>query len=328
MEVGQVDERKKYNIGLDIGTSSVGWAVVESGTQKIIKKGKNESRKSLWGVRLFEPANTALERRSFRSARRRYDRRRNRIKLLQKEFTEEMNKVDSHFFQKLAQSKYCENDKVNKSILLSADEKKQVIEYNAKYKTIYHLRNKLITDASKEDIRLVYLAFHHMIKYRGNFLYSGDSFNTNNLDLGEKIKNVFESLMNSVPSLGIRDDDFDMVQVEALEKIILNLSKNDVKVGIKETLNPIIDSKKFSEEFGKLIVGNKFSIKKLFMLQDLEKDITISFDGTDYDDKYGELENILRDNIEVLNTLKELYDTLFLKKLFKGSSHTFLSALI
>lgn len=73
MEVRQVNERKKYNIGLDIGTSSVGWAVVESGTQKIIKKGKNESRKSLWGVRLFEPANTALERRSFRSARRRYN---------------------------------------------------------------------------------------------------------------------------------------------------------------------------------------------------------------------------------------------------------------
>ena len=31
---------KKYNIGLDIGTSSVGWAVVEADTQKIIKKGK------------------------------------------------------------------------------------------------------------------------------------------------------------------------------------------------------------------------------------------------------------------------------------------------
>ena len=40
---------KKYNIGLDIGTTSVGWAVVEDGTQKIMRKGK----KALWGVRLF-----------------------------------------------------------------------------------------------------------------------------------------------------------------------------------------------------------------------------------------------------------------------------------
>ena len=328
MEVGQVDERKKYNIGLDIGTSSVGWAVVESGTQKIIKKGKNASRKSLWGVRLFDPASTAFERRSFRSTRRRYDRRRNRIKLLQKEFVEEMNKVDSNFFKKLAQSKYCEKDKVNKSILLSADEKNQVKEYNNKYKTIYHLRNRLITDSSKEDIRLVYLALHHMIKYRGNFLYSGDNFTINNLDLGEKIKNVFESFMNSIPSLGIRDDYLDMIQVDELEKIVLNPSKNDVKVGIKETLNHITDNKKFSDEFGKVVVGNKFSIKKLFMLEDLEKDITISFDGTDYEDKYNELEELLADKIEALQVLKELYDTLFLKKLFKGSTHTSLSALM
>ena len=68
---------KKYNIGLDIGTTSVGWAVVEDGNQKIMRKGS----KALWGVRLFEEAKTAAERRNFRSTRRRYDRRRNRIKL-------------------------------------------------------------------------------------------------------------------------------------------------------------------------------------------------------------------------------------------------------
>ena len=30
--------KKNYNIGLDIGTNSVGWAIVEEDTQKIIKK--------------------------------------------------------------------------------------------------------------------------------------------------------------------------------------------------------------------------------------------------------------------------------------------------
>ena len=30
--------KKDYNIGLDIGTTSVGWAVVEDGTQKILRK--------------------------------------------------------------------------------------------------------------------------------------------------------------------------------------------------------------------------------------------------------------------------------------------------
>ena len=66
---------KKYNIGLDIGTNSVGWAVVEAGTQKIIRKGRGKDTKRLWGVRLFDSANTAVERREARSTRRRYERR-------------------------------------------------------------------------------------------------------------------------------------------------------------------------------------------------------------------------------------------------------------
>ncbi len=85
---------KNYNIGLDIGTTSVGWAVVETDNQKVMRKGN----KALWGVRLFEPAETAEKRRMQRSTRRRYDRRRERIKLLQEEFSEEINKVDKKFF--------------------------------------------------------------------------------------------------------------------------------------------------------------------------------------------------------------------------------------
>jgi len=125
---------KKYNIGLDIGTTSVGWAVVEANTQKVIKKGK--AKKALWGVTLFEPASTAEKTRSFRGTRRRYDRRRERIKLLQNEFASEIDKVDKNFFKKLKESKYHEEDTVNKSIILTVDEKKKVKEYNDKYKTI------------------------------------------------------------------------------------------------------------------------------------------------------------------------------------------------
>ena len=88
---------KKYNIGLDIGTTSVGWAVVEDNNQKIIRKGN----KALWGVRLFDEAQKAENRRGFRSSRRRYDRRRERIRLLQEEFASEINKVDPNFFTKL-----------------------------------------------------------------------------------------------------------------------------------------------------------------------------------------------------------------------------------
>lgn len=319
---------KRYNIGLDIGTTSVGWAVVESETQKIIRKGKGKRRKALWGVRLFEEATTAEGRRGFRSTRRRYDRRRQRIKLLQDEFREEINKVDKDFFQKLKESKYQENDKINKSIILSADEKNKIKEYNDNYKTIYHLRNRLINNPVKEDIRLVYLAIHHIIKYRGNFLYNIENFNINNLNIEEKLKNVFDSFINDCPSLEISESYADIINLDEIEKDLLSKSKNDIKVKIKEKLNGISTNKSLSTELGKLVVGNKFSIKKLFMLDDIEKDITISFDGTDYEDKYNELEEALGDSIETLNILKELYDTLFLKKLFKGSTETSLSALM
>lgn len=58
---------ENYNIGLDIGTTSVGWAVVNDATNKVMRKGG----KALWGVRLFDSAVTAEDRRAKRGTRRR-----------------------------------------------------------------------------------------------------------------------------------------------------------------------------------------------------------------------------------------------------------------
>lgn len=319
--------QKKYNIGIDIGTTSVGWAVVEDGTQKIIRVGKGKNRKSLWGVRLFEEASSAGERRNFRSTRRRYGRRRNRIKLLQKEFEYEINKVDSNFYKKLEESKYNEKDKVNKTILLTCDDKKQIKSYNEKYKTIYHLRNKLINDPSKEDIRLVYLAIHHIIKYRGNFLYTSDTFNTNNLNLNDKLIEVFDCFVNYALNLGISEEYKNFLDINNIANIIMDTSKNNIKVNLKNELSEISVNSKFANEFGKMIVGNKFSVNDLLMLDDIDK-ITISFDGTEFEEKYSEIEEKLGDMIEILNNMKSLYDIVFLKKLFKGSSNSNISSLM
>ena len=59
-----------YFLGLDMGTGSLGWAVTDDLYQVLRRHGK-----SLWGVRLFESANTAEERRLHRTARRNLDRR-------------------------------------------------------------------------------------------------------------------------------------------------------------------------------------------------------------------------------------------------------------
>ena len=60
----------KYVIGLDLGINNVGWSVVDAENNSILKS----------GVRLFSVANTAVDRRNFRSVKRRKKRRHNRVR--------------------------------------------------------------------------------------------------------------------------------------------------------------------------------------------------------------------------------------------------------
>ncbi len=318
----QLKNDKKYNIGLDIGTTSVGWSVVECDNQKIIRKGN----KALWGVRLFDEASTATDRRNKRSTRRRYDRRRERIRLLQDVFQNEISKIDPNFFTKLNESFYHEQDKENKTIQLTKEEKEQRKKYNQQYKTIYHLRNELINNPSKLDIRLVYLAIHHIIKYRGNFLYSDENFSVQSLNLQEQIENVLNSVISLCPFLRCPTDYKEYIDIDDFSNALLDPSKNDRKVKIQNILEAILP-KDFISEFLKLINGNKFNIVKMIGLEDVDK-LEISFNGTDYEDKYDELESILGDAVEVLDSMKQLYDMIFLKMLFKESKNTNISAIM
>ena len=59
---------KKYYLGLDIGTNSVGWAVTDENYNLCKYAGKR-----MWGIRLFEGGETAEQRRISRSNRRKTD---------------------------------------------------------------------------------------------------------------------------------------------------------------------------------------------------------------------------------------------------------------
>ena len=45
---------KEYNIGLDIGVASVGWAITDENGELVKRQNKN-----LWGSRIFSEANVA-----------------------------------------------------------------------------------------------------------------------------------------------------------------------------------------------------------------------------------------------------------------------------
>lgn len=184
-----------YNIGLDLGSASVGWAVTDADGNIC-----HFSKKPTWGSRLFTEAQKAAEARSHRSQRRRYDRRRQRLDLLQGLFAEEMVKVDPDFFIRMNQSRLLREDRdkgcrdyawpfFNESDFTERD-------YYNRFPTIYHLRRWLATTPEKADIRLIYLAFHNIVKHRGNFLQQDNSnLTSKNASVGDSVEGFCRTLV-------------------------------------------------------------------------------------------------------------------------------------
>ena len=332
-----MNDKKSYNIGLDIGTSSVGWAVIDDDFN-VIRKGNK--RTPLWGVRLFDEADTAASRRMFRSTRRRFDRRRERIKLLQDIFSDEIKKVDTDFFDKLKTSNISSSDTINNKVSLTEYDKKEIfsngirkmkiidndklIVLDNKYPTIYHLRKELMETNEKMDIRLIYLAMHHMIKYRGNFNYNMDSFNIDKLDVLEKLLEIFDSI--SLCSVDRKYDELPSKdELKTFEEIILEKSKRDRQKKLEKFFWEYF-TKKTSKELANALVGYTFTINNLFGIK-LDKDIKLSFDDASFDDKLNEVEDI-DDYLEVINLLKELHGMLSLKEIFNEEKSCSLSKLM
>ena len=175
--------KKNYTISLDIGTTLVGWAVLNDdftlakGHKKIITEtGMKKSRTNLWGVRLFEAGQVASVTRLKRGTRRRLTRRKKRLELLREIFCEEISEFDDEFFKRMNESFYQKDDKGNKTLKAqypffngksgAGETYENEVDYYNKYPTIYHLRYRLMTDPGTDpgqaDLRLVYLALHHL----------------------------------------------------------------------------------------------------------------------------------------------------------------------
>ena len=164
---------KEYYLGLDIGTDSIGWAVTDT-NYKILKFNGN----AMWGIRLFDKSQTAEDRRTYRTSRRRIQRRRERLALLEMLFNEEISKVDPAFFIRLKESNLLIEDRedINKTgkYTVFNDKDYNDKDFHKKFPTVYHLRKELIENKEPHDVRLVFIALHHIIKKRGHFLFDTD----------------------------------------------------------------------------------------------------------------------------------------------------------
>lgn len=157
--------KRPYNIGLDIGTNSIGWAIVDDQSKLVSVKGKYG-----YGVRLYDEGQTAAERRSFRTTRRRLKRRKWRLGLLREIFEPYITPIDSTFFLRQKQSNLSPKDQRKLYPQMSLFNDRPDADFYQQYPTIYHLRYQLMTEKRQFDIREIYLAMHHIVKYRGHFL--------------------------------------------------------------------------------------------------------------------------------------------------------------
>ncbi|MCY7075686.1 type II CRISPR RNA-guided endonuclease Cas9 [Streptococcus oralis] len=317
-------ENKNYSIGLDIGTNSVGWAVITDDykvpSKKMKVRGNTDKhfiKKNLIGALLFDEGTTAEDRRLKRTARRRYTRRKNRLRYLQEIFAEEMNKVDSSFFHRLDDSFLVPDDKRGSKypIFATLAEEK---EYHKKFPTIYHLRKQLAESNEKADLRLIYLALAHMIKYRGHFLIDDPKFKVQNND----IQGLFEKFV----------EEYDNVQETSLSKIKLNvteiLTAKIPKSEKQEQLLKNYPSEKKNTLFGNLIglaLGLTPNFKTNFSL---ENDAKLQISSESYEEDLGNLLALIGENfIELFSAVKNLSDGILLAGIVSDESpHAPLSA--
>ena len=126
-------KKSNYFVGLDIGTNSIGYAATDD--RYMLMKYQQHP---MWGVHLFEEAHLANERRSFRAARRRLDRRQQRIKLLRELFAVEIGAVDPEFFRRIDSSSLKKESDVLPYAIF-ADKDYTDCDFYEKYPTIHHL---------------------------------------------------------------------------------------------------------------------------------------------------------------------------------------------
>lgn len=254
--------KEVYNIGLDIGTSSVGYAMTD-------EKGRllRFHKRPTYGSVLFEEAQTAKERRVNRSTRRRLARRRKRIKLLQALVAPDVCAADPAFFLRMNESFLWAEDskyekfyaKLPKALFVDGTVSVETLP------TIYHIRNELVKSTKQADIRYVYLAMHHIIKYRGHFLMEGQTLSDIGAEAPQKMQELLELLTDPESFV------YGLVPAENAAKEICHTMENHSLRGMarKEQIQKLLyagkkkESKEAAQALASLLLGYKGSLKAL-----------------------------------------------------------------
>lgn len=313
---------KDYFVGLDIGVGSVGWAV----TNKLYELLKFRSHK-MWGSRLFDEAESAVGRRSFRSIRRRLERRKLRLKLLEELFADAMAQVDPTFFIRLRESKYHHEDKTtghSSKHILFIDKDYTDQDYYKEYPTIYHLRAELMKSGT-DDIRKLFLAVHHILKYRGNFLYEGATFDSNASTLDDVLKQALENItfncfdcnsaISSIGQILMGAGKTKSDKAKVIERLVDTYIATDTKDNSSKTQKEQVkEDKKRLKAFANLVLGLSASLTDLFgSVEELDDDLKkLQIKGDTYEGERDGLAKVWGNEIHIIDDCKSVYDAIIL----------------
>ncbi len=294
---------KKYYLGLDIGTDSVGYAVTTEEYDLMKFKGE-----PMWGVHLFDEAKLKNERRSFRSARRRLDRRQQRVKLVQDIFAAEIVKVDKDFYLRIEKSALC-RDEVPYAHTLFCDPDYTDVEYYKQYPTIHHLLRELIYDPAPHDVRLVYLACAWLVAHRGHFFSDVSKENVQEL---QDIDKAYQELMDLFGESHPWEADPKAFGDILKKKIGVNAKYKELCTylfGSPKAPKTVIvlDGAEYSvDAMVQLLCGKKTEAKKLFCNEEYDEVPSFALDCGE--DDLSAILAMLGDDAELILILKKLFD--------------------
>ena len=311
-------KNEKYFVGLDIGTDSVGYAVTDENYSLCKFKGE-----PMWGVTLFDEAQLAVDRRTFRVARRRLDRRQQRVRLLQEVFAKEIAKVDVNFYKRIKESYLYPENKEQKVRLFGTWEEQK--KYTTKYPTIHHLINELMTNNEEHDVRLVYIACAWLVAHRGHFLSEVDK---RSVDKVTDFLSVYNRLVDFIKRDGEYalpwDEKVNITSIENALKTKLGITKKSKLLAeaifggkAPKDVNEIYEYN--YDLVIKLICGGKCALKDLFdkeEYEDLEeKSICLNME----DEKLAIImQSVDENDAEFISVLKAIYDWAVLVDILKG----------
>lgn len=224
--------------------------------------------------------------------------------------------VDPNFYARLDEAFLWNEDKSDKAkapFLLFNDKKLYDIKYYTDYPTIYHLRKYLLETKEKADPRFIYLALHHMMKYRGHLLYEGQTF-----EAIDNIKDTFIELEQLINVYVKEKEETEYNnknnnQYEAIKNCLAdNKVKNkDKKENITDIFIKVGYDNKYSKELAAAVLGYEFNVGIIVNDNSLTdedgKALKAKFADAKYEEQEEKLSDTLGERYYIVEALKKIY---------------------